>query len=189
MNKKWIKRIFIAVAILLLSITSLIGIFAFNIWHENNYKAHLQTLKVDNKNIQFVLFTDISGFGDRAWYVYQLPADGEISKGMRTGHDTRGVIFWNYSEAGYHYENPKIEIQSNKFLVFSRGGLYHSLYNIETKEVLVNEESPWGAFLSGLESKNSANKQPNREEEKLQMNSWVKKNLHFKIVRILQKAT
>jgi hypothetical protein len=188
MMRKWLKRIFIGISAIAICAIMLIGFAAFELWYDNNYKSHIQTVKIPEKNIQFVLLTDIAGFGDRAWYIYQLPIGAITTKKMKTGHDTEGVLFWNYSEAGDHYDNPKIFILKNKYLVFSRGGLYHSLYDIENNQVVINDESPWASYIQE-ESTNKSGSFRNDVEMKERMNAWVKKNLHIKIEKILSKAT
>ena len=187
--RKWIKRTLIGLGLVVLAIAALIGVAVFNLWYENSYKSQVQNLEVPDRNIQFVLLTDIAGFGDRAWYVYQLPVGAGLTKQMQTGHDTEGVLFWNYTEAGDHSENPRIEVLKNKYLVFSRGGLYHSLYNFETKEVIVNDESPWGSYINSEQSKTPSGSLPAHEEMKKRMDAWVQKNLHSKIEKILNNAT
>jgi hypothetical protein len=101
--REWLKRsliVFVAVAFV---VSAFIGMAAFDFWRQNNYKSEIQTLQVPGLNIQFVLLTDIAGYEDRAWYVYQLPVGMGLTKRMKTGHDREGVLFWNYSEAGDHY--------------------------------------------------------------------------------------
>jgi TRAP-type C4-dicarboxylate transport system permease small subunit len=76
--RKWLKRsliVFVAVAFV---VSAFIGMAAFDLWRQNNYKSEIQTLQVPSLNIQFVLLTDIAGFEDRAWYVYQLPVGMKI---------------------------------------------------------------------------------------------------------------
>ncbi len=47
-----------------------------------------------------------------------------------------------------------------------RSGLYHSLYDLRTNELIINDESPWhSANADNLEN----------------MNNWIKENLHSKI--------
>lgn len=172
-----------------LALAVLIGVSVFDLWYENNYKSHIQTLELPDQQIQFVLLTDISGFGDRAWYVYQLPIRANLTKRMKTSHDTDRVLFWNYSEAGDHDDSPKIEVVKKKYLVFSRGGLYHSLYDIEEKRIVVNDESPWASYTLAEESKNPPGSLPTNIETKKGMDAWVRKNLHSKIEKILNNAT
>jgi hypothetical protein len=187
--KKWRKRFLIGFGVITLGIAGLIGFEAFQIWYENNYKSHIQTLELKDQNIQFVLLTDIAGFGDRAWYVYKMPLGAKITKKMKTGHNGEGVLFWNYSETGIHSVSPKLKVLKNKFLVFSRGGFYHSLYNIQTNEVIVNDENPWGSFYQYYKKTNNSSNEDLTLNEKIQgLDKWVRLNLHSKIEKILKDA-
>ena len=187
--RKWPKRVLLVLGVIVVVAIGLIAAFSLNIWYQNNYKSHIQTLEFPTRKTKFVLLTDISGFGDRAWYVYQLPINTEITKQMKTGHDTTGTLFWNYSEAGNHYDNPKIEIIKRKYLVFSRGGYFHSLYDICSGEVLVNDDSPWISFISSLEKGRQSTGSLPPEFEKQKMDDWVRNNLHLRIEKILKDAT
>ena len=82
------------------------------------------------------------------------------------------VLFWNYSEANEHKENPYIRFIKSRYLIFSRGNLDYSLYDLEQNEVLVNEHSAWGAVV--------AKPDLNLSETELneRMNNWVIENLH-----------
>ncbi|MDH5764360.1 MAG: hypothetical protein OEZ51_15450 [Nitrospinota bacterium] len=186
--KKWLKRILAGIGIVALAVLALIGYVAFDFWYQNNYKSLLQTLESADYKVQFVLLTDIAGFGDPAWYVYQLPIEADITKQMKTGHNKEGVLFWNYSEGGDHSDNSKIEIKKKKYLVFSRGGFYHSLYDIKSKRVLINDESPWNSFNSSKESKHKSGIKLTKEKFAEAMDNWVQKNLHSKIEKILNDA-
>ena len=187
--RKVLKRILLGIVVIVIVAIGIIGVFALDNWYHNNYKSHIQTLEFPASNAKFILLTDFSGFGDRAWYVYQLPINAEITKQMKRGHDETGALFWNYSEAGDHYDNPKIEIIQDKHLVFSRGGLFHSLYDISKGKVLVNDESPWNSFMSSQEKgpQSTGSLPPGTETHK--MDEWVRNNLHMKIVKILKGAT
>ncbi len=187
--RKWLKRILLGVGAIVMVAIALIAVFAFNNWYHNNYKSLIQTLEFPTVKTKFILLTDISGFEDRAWYVYQLPINTEITKQMKTGHDSEGTLFWNYSEAGDHYDNPKIEIRNGKYLVFSRGGLFHSLYDIGKGQVIVNEESPWNSFMSSQEKGSQSSNSLKPETEKRKMDEWVRNNLHLKIEKILKSTT
>ena len=128
----------------------------------------VQTLDWPRENARFVLMTDIAGFGDRAWYVYRL-ADGAVeTAAMNAAHDKTGVLFWNYAEAGHHVTDPRIDILKDRYLVFSRGGLRHSLYDLKTRKLLVNETAPWGSYVSA-----NRNQTPGEKE----MRDWVRTHL------------
>jgi hypothetical protein len=185
MIRKWFKRILIVFGVLVIIVVTFIGIAVFDLWYHNSYKSHIQTLEVPDRKIQFVLLTDICGIGDPAWYVYKLPIGVDITKRMKTAYDTEDVLFWNYSELGDHCDNPKIEIIGKKYLVFTRGGLRHSLYDIEKAEVLVNDECPWAASLTAEEAKGRSGRILSYEEEMKRMDVWVRENLHSKIEKIL----
>ena len=186
---KWFKRTLIGLASVVLITATLIGAMYFSIWHGNNFKSQVQVLEIPDENIQFILLTDISGFGDQAWYVYQLPIGVSLTEQMKSGHDREGSLFWNYSEAGDHSDSPKIEVQNDQYLVFSRGGLYHSLYNYRRAKVIVNDESPWHSYMMSEETNNSSGNQELSEEMHRGMEAWVRKNLHSKIEEILNNGT
>jgi hypothetical protein len=188
MIRKWFKRILIIFGLLVIIVVTFIGIAVFNLWYHNSYKSHIQTLEVPDRKIQFVLLTDMAGFGDPAWYVYKLPIGAAFTKRMKTAHDTEDVLFWNYSELGDHCDDPGIEIIRKKYLVFTRGGLHHSLYDIEKAEVLVNEESPLAASLTAGEAKDPSGKPLSYEEEMKRMDVWVRENLHSRIEKILNET-
>jgi len=187
--RKWLQRVLLVLGVIVVVAIGLIAAFSLNIWYQNNYKSPIQTLEFPTGKSKFVLLTDISGFGDRAWYVYQLPSNTEITKQMKTGHDTTGTLFWNYSEAGDHYDNPKIEIIKGKYLIFSRGGYFHSLYDIGSGELLVNDESPWNSFIRSLEKCPQSTGSLSPEIENQKMDEWVRNNLHLRIEKILKEGT
>jgi hypothetical protein len=184
---KWLKRILIGLGACVLVIAGLIGAAVFSLWYGNSHKSELQTLEVPGHSLRFILLTDISGFEDPAWYVYQVPVGEKPTKGMTTGQDRGGALFWNYSEAGEHYDNPRIEILKGKYLVFSRGGFHYSLYDIEAGKVLVNDESPWFSYMMEA-SQNMSRELPSREEMGKGMDEWVRRNLHSRIEAILNAA-
>jgi hypothetical protein len=190
MMRKWLKRIFVGFGVIALAIVMFVGLVIFEFWYTNNYKSHIQTLESTDYNIQFFLLTDMSGFGDPAWYVYQTPIGASITRKMKNGHDDEeGVLFWNYSEAGDHSYNAKIELYKKKFLVFSRGDFYYSLYNVETKQVIVNDLSPWHSFRQADEANKPSSNPMTQEERNKKMDNWVQKNLHLKIEKILNNAS
>ena len=172
--------------ILFLLIFSFIGFVPLEICYENNFKSHIQTLKLPDHKIEFVLLTDIAGFGDRAWYVYKRSLNSWFTKEMYLAHNTNGVLFWNYSEAGNHSENPKLEIVNDHYMVFSRGGAYHSLYDIDKEQVIENDTSPFHSYLQDWQNKNNSEDSPPIGHIETEMKAWVKKNLHEKIEKILK---
>lgn len=188
MLRKWIVRILVSLGAVALIAAVLVGAAVYDIWRQNTYKSVIQALEVPSLNNQFVLLTDIAGFDDRAWYVYQLPLGTTLTKEMKTANDKTGVLFWNYSEAGEHHDNPQIEIVKERFLVFSRGGLKHSLYDLKTRTVLVNDISPLVSFAGSEQYKKCCDNNLSIDIVVAEMNDWVKKNLHQKIERIVKNG-
>ena len=159
----------------------LIATFAGSVWYNNKYKSEIQTIKIEERNIQFVLLTDISGFEDRAWYVYKTEINKPLTKAQKEGHNKEHVLFWNYAEAGEQQENPILRIEKNKYLVFNRGGLDHSLYNFIENTVLVNEHSTYGQAVG----KPDINIPYNKLDDFL--HEWAYKNLHLEIQKHIAK--
>ena len=61
---------------------------------------------------------------------YQLKQDSTIQK-----------VLWNYDEASKNADNVHLFI-SGHYLVMERGNLFHSLYDLNVQEIIINEESP-----------------------------------------------
>lgn len=187
MIRRWPFRIRIFLGVFVLTMIMLVGMAAYDVWHQNRYKTLLQTLPLPAEKVQIVLLTDISGFGDRAWYVYQMPIGARLTNEMLTGHDEHNVLFWNYSEAGDHYDNPKIEMLKDRYLLFSRGGLYHSLYDLRIQKLLVNDESPWNSFQGSDQFRKYGENAPSGSAGTA-MDVWVRNNLHKRIESIVNGA-
>ena len=146
--KTVLKSIFLPLLGVLLSVFFVVGLFVYNLWHQNTYKTELQTIEVPELSIKFVLLTDMSGFDDTSWYVYKIPINSDLTKAQKRHGVTEDVLFWNYSEANEHKENPYIRFLKGRYLIFSRGNLDYSLYDLEQNKVLVNENSAWGVVVA-----------------------------------------
>ncbi len=83
------------------------------------------------------------------------------------------------------YNNPQIEIINDTYLVFQRGGLYHSLYDIKARRTLINSGSPWHEWFDSEEYK-SIQPNPSSEEQEQSIDEWKGKNLHEPILEIIQ---
>ncbi len=173
--KTLLKSFFLPLSGVVLSIVFLVGIFVFNLWYQNTYKTELQTIKAPDFKVKFVLLTDVSGFDDTSWYVYKIGIDSDLSSAQKKSGKTDDVLFWNYSEANEHKENPYIRLVKDRYLIFSRGNLDYSLYDLVQNEVLVNEHSAWGAVAAKPDLNLSGTELNER------MNDWVLKNLHSQI--------
>lgn len=161
----------------------LIGANGFFFWYSNAYKTTIQIVTVPSINRQFILLTDLAGFDDRSWYVYESALGAPLTEEQRKGHNDEGALFWNYSEAGEHKDNPRLRMEGERFLVFSRGGLDHSLYDLRAKQVLINEISPWGAAV-GKPDLNLTH-----EAEMAVVETWVRENLHERIQSHIKNPT
>ncbi len=177
--------LFLIIALIVL-FAVLFGYLLFDIWHQNKYKKLLQTIELKDKDLKYLLFTDLSGFGDRAWYVYEIPFESSITKKMKDAHNTDDVLFWNYSEAGNNTDGASLKLINKEYILFSRGNFYHSLYDIEKRQVLLNFESPWASFIESDQYKLNGENTDHEAQMKL-MDKWVLENIHSKIHVLLKE--
>jgi hypothetical protein len=186
---KFIRKIFLGacsvVAALFLLFLGTFAVLIFRNISQNMWKEEIQTIEVPARNTKYVLLTDMAGFDDRSWYVYEMALTGGLTEEMKKGHSRTGVLFWNYAEAADHKKDPRIEIRKDRYLVFVRGGFCHSLYDLESHEVLVNDESPWHSFLQSEQYAQFGDDAPPGEPG-TGMDVWVKANIHEKIEGILK---
>ncbi|MGB0914755.1 MAG: hypothetical protein ACPGVI_01730 [Crocinitomicaceae bacterium] len=118
----------------------------------------------------YVLYFTIAGFDDIEWNIVKWKKDewnneDKLSRHRLKSDTTLTKIFWNYDEGPKNLENIRMFVE-NDYLVFERGNLYHSLYDLKINTLIYNEESPWHAS-------NSVGKD--------EMNEWIRINLHDKI--------
>ena len=166
---------------------------------------YLQHVALPDKRTQFALYTEIRGLEDVTWYVFKLDGavdakDLDVPKSFRTGSSQTEkmwkdrVVFWNWSEAGFHRSNPRLLLIDDRFLLFERGGLYHAAYDIHYDRVLVTSECPWGDMMSEqiVFDKGGSFKigfSGTNEEQSARMDSWVRKHLHEPIENIIGRRT
>jgi hypothetical protein len=135
------------------------------------YKDYLFLQSINFKDDIYVLYFSVAGFDDVEfqivkWKKQDWHESDKLSKDIidKSKQKFQKVAF-NYDEGPKNLENVKIFVK-NDYLVMERSGLYHSLYDLQTNELIINEESPWhSANADNLEN----------------MNNWIKKNLHSKI--------
>ena len=180
------KYLLFLLIVFIIFFAALFGYIAFDIWHQNKYKKLVQTIELKDKDLKYMLFTDLAGFGDRAWYVYEVAFESGVTKKIKEAHNKDNAVFWNYSEAGNNVEEAKLKLINKKYLLFSRGNYYHSLYDIEKKQVLLNYESPWASFTESDLYKQSAENAENEKQMRL-MDEWVFQNIHSKIHVLLKE--
>ena len=140
------------------------------------FKDYLFLQKIEHKSSVYVLYFSVAGYDDIEWHVVKWAKSKwdnseKLSEKKIESQEFINEIFWNYDEGPKNMEGVKI-FKSNKYLVLERSGLFHSLYDMETAELIMNEESPWHA---------------SNGENAEKMNEWIKLNLHDKIEEILNK--
>lgn len=143
---------------------------------QNFYDGYLFMQKEEYKDDIYVLYFSLAGFDDMEWSIFKWKKDSwkneEKLYAERIKSDSTVTrILWNYDEATKNTENIRIFIE-NDYLIMERGNLYHSLYDLRSEEVLLNEESPWAAsdFAEGEE-----------------LHEWIRVNLHDKIDKLLKE--
>ena len=150
------------------------------------FKDYLFQQFVEYNNDVYVLYFSIAGFDDTEWQVLRWnksdwdrkdKIDLQLVEGAKLAYETKEKtykykfqpIVFNYDEGPKNVEDVRIFIKYD-YLIMERGHLYHSLYDLKHKKVIVNEESPWNASDG---------------KGKEEMNKWIKANLHDKIAKII----
>ena len=140
------------------------------------FKDYLYQQHITYESNVYVLYFTIAGFDDVEWDIVKWEKsdwknDDKLSRDKLKSDSSLTKIFWNYDEGPKNMENIRLFIE-NDYLVFERGNLYHSLYDLKSDSLLFNEESPWHASDG---------------EDKDKMNEWIKTNLHDKIMDKLKE--
>jgi len=138
------------------------------------FKDYLYQQHIEYGDNVYVLYFTIAGFDDVEWDIVKWNKsdwqnDDKLGRDKLKSDTSLTKIFWNYDEGPKNMENIRLFVE-NDYLVFERGNLYHSLYDLKVDSLLLNEESPWHA---------------SNGEDKDKMNEWIKTNLHDKIVEKL----
>jgi len=142
--------------------------------YKDFFKDYLFLQKIEYQSNVYVLYCSVAGFDDIEWHVVKWSKSiwnnsDRLSEKELQSQEQIQEIFWNYDEGPKNMENVRI-FQSNNFLVLERSGLFHSLYNMESEKLIINEVSPF--FVS--ESSNIDS-----------MNNWIRINLHDRIEKVL----
>lgn len=140
------------------------------------FKDYLYQQHIEYKDRVYVLYFTIAGFDDAEWDVVKWDKqdwknEDRLSRDRLKADSSVTKIFWNYDEGPKNMENIRLFVK-NDYLVLERGNLYHSLYDLRTESLLINEESPWHA---------------SNGEDKEKMDEWIKTYLHDKIEEKLKK--
>jgi len=149
------------------------------------HKVFVQKIESPDAKSWYALFADSAGFGDPSWHLYEYPHDTDVEGvKLKSGAKDAAALFWNYAEAGDHADNPNIRLVRGRYIVFTRGGLHHSLYDIQQKKTLVNEQSPYHAVV-GSEEYTKITPDPTMERTSELVKEWKMKNLHDPILKII----
>lgn len=136
----------------------------------------LQTLNY--KNDIYGLYFSVAGFDDIEFHILKWKKENWTNQDVVSKlivdkpNQKFEKIAFNYDEGPKNIDNVRIFIQ-NDYLVLERSDMFHTLYDLKTKKLLLNEESPWHSA-----EENSAEG----------MNEWIKENLHDKIEQIIKNA-
>ena len=152
------------------------------------FKDYLYQQDLEYKDDVYVLYFSMAGFDDTEWQILKWKKTEwnksdkidlrlvekckfEFEDNKKTKECNFVPIVFNYDEGPKNLNDIKIFIK-NDYLVMERGNLYHSLYDLKTNKLILNEESP-------LHASNA--------ETKDQMNQWIRENLHNKIEKIINQ--
>jgi hypothetical protein len=142
------------------------------------YRDYLFLQSLNFKDDIYVLYFSIAGFDDVEfqivkWSKQDWVKSDRLSKDIIDKPNQKfQKIAFNYDEGPKNLENVAMFIK-NDYLVMERSGLYHSLYDLRTNELIINEESPWhSSNADDFES----------------MNEWIKDNLHGKIEQTINAS-
>jgi hypothetical protein len=175
---------YLAIAGFVLGVAAVIfALFAIYAFFAADDDIEISRLRSATDKTEFVLIDRFAGIGDFSWYVYEVEKGSKVSKDQTASRQK--LLFSNYSEDGSHIDKEKLEIVKGRYLVFSRGDRYHSLYDMKTDKVVVNESSPFHAALAaGM--LNSSHHDETKDTKAV--DEWVRINLHEPILAILNSA-
>ena len=155
-----------------------------------NYMDFHSSIEPAEGEFNYGLYFDAVGIGDPGYYILRLEKDiipedvyvewtpqNGVNKEQNKWVKDRTVLF-NYAEAGFHTSDPKLNLIENRFVVFSRGGYYYSLYDIKIKKDTFNIGSPWNDFR---EKSGYSSEKFDREKEEFAYTEWIKQNVHKEI--------
>lgn len=135
------------------------------------YRDYLYLQSINYQDDIYVLYFSVAGFDDVEFQIVKWKKQDWV-KSDKLSKDIIDIpnqkfqkVAFNYDEGPKNLENVKMFIK-NDYLVMERSGLYHSLYDLRTNKLIINDESPWhSANADNLEN----------------MNKWIIENLHSKI--------
>jgi hypothetical protein len=123
----------------------ILSIIADSAVHTPESKPLLQRISDPARNADYLLMTN-GRLQDRAWYIYSVPTGSPPTDEMLAQDHSAPSLIFSYAESANHCTDEKLEIVMNRYLVFSRGGVRHSLYDLDTDETLFNITGPWWEY-------------------------------------------
>ncbi|MEZ4278483.1 MAG: hypothetical protein R3F21_02560 [Myxococcota bacterium] len=94
----------------------------------------------------FGVFADYpAGDYDPSWHIYRFSSLDELESAKIENVFGKGALLETYEEGGDHDEDATIEVVNDRFLVFSKAGMFHALYDLRCDRVVVEDGSPWNS--------------------------------------------
>ena len=139
------------------------------------FTDHLYLQHVAVGDHVYGLYLSVSGFDDVHWDVVRWRAaewrnEERLSPARLEADATVVRLFGNYDEGPKNVEDVRL-YREGRYLVLDRGGLHHSLYDLEGERIVFNEESPWHASGGADEA---------------DLDTWIKTHLHAPIDSVLR---
>lgn len=140
------------------------------------FNDYLYLQHVIYKKDVYALFFSLAGFDDMSWDIIKFPIEKWQAYERLSdfyGYDNKAFkhILGNYDEGPKNDKDVRLFVIKD-YLVMERDSLYHSLYDLNTGTVIINEVSPWHEAS------------PKNEEE---LDEWIRVNLHDKIKNMIQQ--
>lgn len=130
----------------------------------------------------FGVFADYPvGDYDPSWHIYRFKSLSELESAKITNQFGDGALLETYEEGGDHDEDATIEVLDGRFLVFSKAGLFHGLYDLQCARVVVDDSSPWNSAWDRF-GQNRELDDPEWPRFYLQ---WKLENLHLPIAKYI----
>ena len=108
--------------------------------YQSFFKDYLYQQHIEYGANIYVLYFTIAGFDDVEWDIVKWNKsnwtnEDKLSRDRLESDSSLTKIFWNYDEGPKNMENIRLFIQ-NDYLIFERGNLYHSLYDLKTDSLI-----------------------------------------------------
>jgi len=144
--------------------------------YKSYFRDYLYLQDVNYNNYVYVLYFTTNGTKEFIWDIIRWSKEDwnnskTLKKNKIRGNKGLKKILSSYDMLPINFDEAKIFIK-NDFLILDRGNLFHSLYDLKSERIIIND-------VNKLRSSESENRQKAIE--------WVKLNLHDKIEKILNE--